>query len=456
MITLKNLSFRFPGFRRPLWSGVSLTVQPGERILLTGPSGCGKSTLLGVLAGLVPRLSYGIVDGKAFLNYRTPALVLQNPEAQIITPSVREEIAFALENRGWQVERIQTKVTELLDRLGLSPLAYRSPTTLSGGECQRLSLACALAQEPDILFLDEPTAYLDPEGASDFFRALEEIAPGVTLVMVEHRLKETSALVHRILELSPLGLTERPPRTQEVHSPITFRNDLLSRDLYPPGLFPSTLSVRNISHQYSGIPILFSNLCVDFPPGRIAAIMGPSGAGKSTFLKKLAGILGTHPGEIKVNGYPSGRRNARLINFIPQNPEHYFLRNTVAKEWTLTGKSQEGTASVAARFHLLDADDLHPCSLSEGEKRRLSLALAFLDPRPILILDEPTYCLDRRAFHQLTEDLKLLRSQGRTIVLATHSPDLVRECADDLYRLSGGFWEKSDGVSLNKEVISAL
>jgi energy-coupling factor transport system ATP-binding protein len=208
----------------------------------------------------------------------------------------------------------------------------------------------------------------------------------------------------------------------------------------------TSLEFHALSHCYPGGLHILRGLDGQARAGQITAIMGPSGSGKSTFLKKISGLLPSEGGQISLGGRDlarlPARRLAESILLVPQNPEHFFLSLTVGREWEIAGVSAERRDAVCRLFQL-DLDPLmSPAMLSEGEKRRLNLALAFLDPRPVLLLDEPSYGLDRESFATLARCLRLLRDQGRTIVLVTHAPELVALCADRLYRLDQGRWQE--------------
>ena len=449
LVSLEKASFRHPQTDKPVWTGVDLEVNRGDRLLVVGPSGAGKSTLLGVMTGLVPRLTAGRLGGKLTLGYTRAGLVLQNPDAQLVTPSVFEEVAFALENRSWPVAQIRERVIATLEKLGLDRLAFRATTTLSGGESQRLSLACALAQDPEIYFLDEPTAYLDPWAAAQFFQDLALVLEDQAVVLVEHRAAEARGLVNRAVVLEKYGATtEVAPLLATRHWEPAPR--FLASAVVSPG---KVLKVENLAHRYQGADPVWSGLTGEFLPGRIAAVMGPSGSGKSTLLAKLAGLIPSPRntvfwGEEDLSRIPPRRLYSDLL-LIPQNPEHFFLHMTAAREWQSSGAPREKLAAAAAQFGLDPTSGLHPSLLSEGEKRRLTLALAFLSSRSVLLLDEPTYGLDEVSFAALVQGLGVLRDQGRTVVLVTHSPELVRACADDLWFLNQGSWSRSPVADLD-------
>lgn len=436
MLTLEDACFTFPGATRPLWSGITLSITAGDRVLITGASGCGKSTLLAVLAGLIPRYGAGSFRGSRVSAFASQALVLQNPEAQQLTPSVYEEIAFALENRGWEPGRIRERIEEIMDDLGLGGLATRPPSTLSGGESQRLALACACAQDPQILFLDEPVSYLDPAGTEEFYHLLQSRFADRTMVMVEHRGAEGAArFMTRILHLGPDGLEERPR--------ASLGRLTLSRPLLPvlPALEDSKagLVLDKVAFGYGNA--LFQDVSGYFAPGKVHAIAGASGAGKSTLLGILAGVVRPSAGTVTWRGqilnHLSLSDRSPLISWVPQNPEHYFLAMTVGEEFALQGLDREAGIMAARTFGLEHRLDLHPASLSEGEKRRLSLALVHARPRDLVLLDEPSYGLDQGAMKQLVEDIHRCALQGKTVIMVTHSAELA-SCANQVHLLDQG------------------
>jgi energy-coupling factor transporter ATP-binding protein EcfA2 len=168
IVRAEKVAYRYPQNNHGLAS-ISLSIQPGERVLVTGPSGCGKSTLARCLTGLIPHLYRGAPAGDVWLDdLRTAAtplwqlteragLVFQNPAAQMLAHSVEEEIVFGLENLGLSPPTIRERLEATLTRFGLEGLRTRSPQTLSGGEQQKLALAAVTARQPPVLVLDEPS-----------------------------------------------------------------------------------------------------------------------------------------------------------------------------------------------------------------------------------------------------------------------------------------------------------
>lgn len=161
LIHIEQLRLKFPGAEKRLFTDVSLSIKKGEKVLLLGPSGCGKSTLLQVMAGIIPRsLDVPMKASKLHIPNRV-GYVFQDPDAQFCMPYVDEEMAFVLENLGVPRAEMEEKIAHMLRLVRLRlPHVHVPIQTLSGGMKQRLAIASVLALEPDVLCLDEPTAFL--------------------------------------------------------------------------------------------------------------------------------------------------------------------------------------------------------------------------------------------------------------------------------------------------------
>ncbi|MDY7029797.1 MAG: ATP-binding cassette domain-containing protein, partial [Spirochaetota bacterium] len=283
LVRLEGLSFRYRQARYPILKNISLRIGMGERVLIRGRSGSGKSTLLAVMADLAPEYITGHLGGKKVLSYKTKGVVLQNPEAQIVTPTVEEEIAFALENTGLAPHRIKNRVDEVLELFHLRSLADTHPLKLSGGECQRVSLAAAFAVEPEILFLDEPTSYLDEGSSQDFFEALAYLPEKTALVVVEHRISTVSSFCTGAYEITREGSLEKSDFTTSII--FRKRRTPYETPLKKPA---TTLEIKNLNHRFkSEKKDLVSDIKRCLKSGMAAALLGPSGCGKSTLLGKI-------------------------------------------------------------------------------------------------------------------------------------------------------------------------
>jgi tungstate transport system ATP-binding protein len=202
-IHLADVAFAAGGTR--ILDGVTLSIDAGAPTLLIGPNGSGKTTLIKLAMGLLAPTAGSVCFAQPDAAARRQAIVFQKPT--MLRRSAAANVAFALKAAGRSADR-QT-ILALLDRVGLGPLAGRPARRLSGGEQQRLALARALARDPEILFLDEPTASLDPAST----KAVEDIvacaaASGVKIVMATHDLGQARRLAGDVVFLAKGRLLE--------------------------------------------------------------------------------------------------------------------------------------------------------------------------------------------------------------------------------------------------------
>ena len=188
-------------------------------VLLLGPSGSGKSTLALALNGLIPHAISAELEGTVEVDGRTTAdtppsqlstsvaMVFQDPDAQLVTGTVFDEVAFALENLLLPVDEVLDRAESALRRVGLWARRGDNPDQLSGGGRQRLAIACAVAMQSPLIVLDEPTANLDPQGIDDVYAALDDvIATGEhSIILVEHNLDAAMRFVTRTIVLDHSG-----------------------------------------------------------------------------------------------------------------------------------------------------------------------------------------------------------------------------------------------------------
>ncbi len=203
LIVLKDVYFRYTGSDEYSLKNINFEAKSGEYILITGPSGCGKSTLTRVLNGLIPNFYNGELKGEIKVvgldTRRTPAYIMakhigtvfQDPENQLFLSSVEREIAFSLENLGFEKEIIKRRVEDVIEMFGLKDLRDKAPYELSGGQQQKVAIASVIAVRPKILILDEPTANLDPMSAVEVLRLIKELVTNMDIlaIVIEHRLE---------------------------------------------------------------------------------------------------------------------------------------------------------------------------------------------------------------------------------------------------------------------------
>jgi energy-coupling factor transporter ATP-binding protein EcfA2 len=227
IIEIRDLSFTYLGQSRPSLKNVNLEIGDGEFILVSGPSGGGKSTLCRCINGLIPHFYEGELRGEVLVNglstRTTPTYILsqhvgmvfQNPQNQLFSLSVENDVAFALENLGLPRDEIRARVDEALEIMNLKDLADRSPLELSGGQQQKVALASILALRPRVIMLDEPTSFLDPASALHLINVVDEIRRkfGLTILMVEHRVDMIAPSATRMIVVYEGEITyDGPPR----------------------------------------------------------------------------------------------------------------------------------------------------------------------------------------------------------------------------------------------------
>ena len=216
-LTLSGVSFWYPAAERPALTDVSLAVAPGEVVALVGGVGAGASTLLLAAAGLAPRVVGGRLTGNVERTVAS-AIVLPTPWTQVsgMAFTVRDEVAFGPANLGWPIERIWPAVGRAMERLEVGALAERDPATLSGGELQRVILAGALAMEPGLLLLDEPTAELDSSGTQAFWRLVRTLAreDRASVVVATSDIDAVAAFADRVVWLEQGRVRGAGPPTE--------------------------------------------------------------------------------------------------------------------------------------------------------------------------------------------------------------------------------------------------
>jgi len=230
VIDVRGLTFTYSGTTAPALQAIELKIPEGQLCAVVGANGAGKSTLCFALSGFIPHFFHGEMHGEVSAAGRSVAgtpladlageigLVFQNPFSQISGAryTVREEIAFGLENLGVPRAEMPERIGEAVELTGLSGLEERSPYALSGGQQQRLAIASMIVMRPRILVLDEPTSQLDPAGSKEVFAALRALAAGrnTTVVLVEHKLEWVAAFADRVVVLAGGRLMADGPPAQ--------------------------------------------------------------------------------------------------------------------------------------------------------------------------------------------------------------------------------------------------
>lgn len=342
-IELNNFSWHHPGRPEPVISGLNLTINPGEKVLLLGTSGAGKSTLLHAIAGVLHDDDGESAGGTITINGQAPAeargtagMMQQDPESSIVMATVGNDVAFGPENLRVPREEIWGRVTEALTAVGLNHLPLDHPSSaLSGGQKQRLGLAGILSMHPGAMILDEPTANLDPAGVREVRDSILSAAEatGATLLVVEHRVSIWAPHMDRIIVLGAGGTITHDGAPDTVLTEA--RQDLIDAGVWVPNYVPrapqtgsdnqsgeavtgeallraENLSItraqptpkqrrarrRTIKHLGDtpapapiDLPVLRSGINLTLHAGEHLSVLGPNGAGKSTLALTLAGLL---------------------------------------------------------------------------------------------------------------------------------------------------------------------
>jgi energy-coupling factor transport system ATP-binding protein len=503
ILSFDRVTYRYPGAEEePALDDVSFAVEPGELCLLAGLSGHGKSTLLRAACGLVPHFHGGRFAGAVTLagmdtREHGPAdlgavagALFQDPETQLVTNSVRSELALSLESRGHGAGAVARGVEEVALALGIDALLDRSVHELSGGEQQRVALGAALAGRPPVVLLDEPTSQLDPVAGDELIGLLRRLNQEweTTVLLAEHRLERCLSAADRVIALRrgriahdgdpasfltwaarespPLqtpgaklfalaGLRPPPVGVRQARGSLREHGLLPADDHAVPAGVPTpaststptsegrpgsrvggrtrrhrpatALRMRGVWHELHDGPAILRGVELLLRPGETVALMGRNGAGKSTLLRHAAGLLAPTRGRIE---------HAGRVALLLQNPGDYFVHEHVSEEASAVALRAVGLEGMAQR---------NPRDLSGGERQRLALAIVAGEgedspdgPPAVLALDEPTRGMDREAKAELALELRRRAEQGLAVIVATHDPEFAASCAQRAVLLADG------------------
>lgn len=462
---------------------VTLEVCRGERVCVLGANGSGKSTLASVICGLLAPdegdvelaghavCTGGVPDLAAYRDARRQlGLVFQNPDDQIVTSVVADDVAFGPENLGVPRAQISVRVARELRRVAMEKYAHADPSRLSGGQRQRVCIAGALAMEPAVLVLDEPSSLLDVRGRAAIMRVMGRLAAaGATLVHVTHFMDEALAADrvvvmqhgHVALEGTPdevfAAKNAQVIEALGLEMPFEARLAVALRQagaaggaIAAPGApsdekpaacaacahtaEPLAILARNLGFSYGPGAQALDGVSLEVPVRATTAIVGQTGSGKSTLLRLLCGLEAADAGSLTVCGINAatkrGRRQVRrAVGYVMQHPERQLFAQTVAEDVAFGPRNQGlSAAEVEGRVaHALDlvglADrrDASPFELSGGQQRLAAIAGVLAMEPELLVLDEPTAGLDPRGRARLRALMADLAAHGVTLLQVTHS-----------------------------------
>lgn len=462
LITLDAVSYQYPTAAERALREISLSVEPGQVILVRGPSGSGKSTLLRCLNGLVPHSTGGTFAGTvtvAGLDTRThpPRLlgarvgfVFQHPERQFILEDVEAELAFGLENLGLARPLMRKRIEEVIDQVGIQTLRRRRIASLSGGERQRVAIAAVLAMHPQAIALDEPTSQLDPQAAEDVLQVVSRLVAelGMTTVVAEHRIERIAPFVDRVWSMDDgavddaaprmafqqggarppvvdlalrLGWTEVPLGLRDAR-PLSER--LRGRLPAPPMVSttdgPVVARLDSVDFSYNGRAAL-RGASMRLRSGEVAVLMGRNGSGKTTLLKVIAGLVRAQRGRVEAT---------RSVAFVPQDADALLFAATVRDELQAGGHHE-----LSPPFS--DWGDRYPRDLSAGERQQVAIG-AIEAGAAIVLLDEPTRGLDPDVKRAIAQGLRRRAAAGAAVLVATHDVEWAARVADRVLMVADG------------------
>lgn len=489
-VRTRGLTVRYYGRDMDALHGIDLEVAAGELLGVAGENGAGKSTLALALAGLIPRVIRAQVSGSVEVSPPDAhvGIVFSSPHNQISATkaTVREELAFGLENLGVPRADMDARIDAALTALRIDHLADRFPFELSGGEQQRVAIASILVMGTQVLVLDEPTAQLDPASTRLVGELMREVAAsGTAVIVAEHApviLGEADriAVLHggRLVAtgdpltalgsatLGPIGL--EPPtvvRLAELAGLTGARvpsDDELARGLrasagrgdgsssgrvavpattrpwtpvrsHPP----TSIEVDDLTHRYANGVEALRGVSLRIAPGETVAIVGQNGSGKTTLAKHLNGLLRPASGEVRIGGGSLvGRRVDQIagqVGFVFQDPDDQLFGRSVEREVAFGPRNLRLDAPTLERLveaalaatGLAEERRTNPYDLDRSRRKLVALAsILAMDPA-VLVLDEPTTGQDASGVRRVGTIVEAFRDAGRTVVAITHDMELA-------------------------------
>lgn len=471
LINIINLNYYYPNENKKALDNINLKIEKGELVLITGKSGSSKSTLGKVITGAVPNFYGGRIGGDILIDNKPLkemkdkdrakliTMVLQHPEKSFLMDKVHREIAFGLENIGYDESEIKRRVFETLEFCNILDLAYRNIDTLSGGEKQKIAIASALSYSPECIILDEPTSQLDPAASEEIVNIIKKINEEllITIIVIEQRTNKWLMAADRVLYMDEGSILFNGSKEEFYNSENLDIKEFLPSYLrllksfhlgYKDSLKEAKkafneikinkiedtvytretiISIRNLRSGYGDRNIL-KGINLDIKQGDFLGIIGSNGAGKTTILKSILNLI-PYKGSIKISGKEVSKISlkdiGKSVGYISQNPNDYIWKDTVYEEvkFTLSNYKIEDESLIDETLEQLDiykCKDKNPRDLSGGELQRLAMATVLVLKPSILILDEITRGIDPILKKKISDLLKRINESGTAIILVTH------------------------------------
>ena len=464
-IELKQVSFSYDG-KIKILQNADFTAEYGKLTLLSGHSGEGKSTLMYIVSGIIPNVNYGELTGEVKIAgedskgkklgdiCRQVGVVLQNADEQIIQKIVEDEIAFGCENLAFPPEKIQKQIDIVCNLLKLDK-TWKC-RTLSGGQKQRLITASTLAMGQKIIILDEPLANLDKDGAAMLMGTLRSLAKaGYCVVVIEHRLDRVLPFVDTVWHIGDKTVRKIEDKAAYLQAQTAKIDDRCKPFAGGESLF----TLNKVAFSVKKERDILKDITLEIPRGGRTVFLGENGCGKTTLMRLIARLYKPTGGSItqylgeKFRQKPRGSRAwFKKVGVVYQNPDYQLFMPTVEKEINFGAPSPAYAEHIAELFGIKHLWRRHPQSLSEGQKRRVSIAAVVACAPEVLLLDEPTVGQDYDGLCQMVEILNKLHEQtGNTMITITHDVRCAEALCDRAYLIANGVVQRRGGKELVRE-----
>jgi energy-coupling factor transport system ATP-binding protein len=488
MIKAQNLSFRYNENSDFVIKDLTFEIEAGSFTAVLGRNGSGKSTLAKLFGAILFPSSGSIIvdtydtsdDSRNWNIRQTVGMVFQNPDNQIVSSIVEEDVAFGLENIGVPSEEMRQRVDDALKAVGMSDFAQHSPHQLSGGQKQRVAIAGIIAMRPKVIILDEATAMLDTKGREEVLETVHNLREqyGITVILITHYMEEALKATRVLVVDGGKIILDGKPDTVFKNKEKIIKAGLelpVKKQTYKlPADFNSCngyIHIKPDMSEYSAIPPIVAQTCdlcftyskgtpfektpvkdmsIKVSQGEFVGVIGNTGSGKSTLMSLVAGLLKPESGQVIIDGvsiWQNSKKKAKKVisrdirfklGFVFQYPEYQLFADTVWDDIAFGAKNMglthdEISARVAEVITLCGlqsiaetAKKISPFELSGGQKRRVAIAGVLVMQPQILILDEPTAGLDPEGKRKILALIKAYQeSRNATVFFISHNLDDV-------------------------------
>jgi energy-coupling factor transport system ATP-binding protein len=512
-IEIEDVTFQYRYSEKKALDAVSLSIEEGEFVGIFGASGAGKTSLVRTINRIIPTFFKGAFSGRVRLagsdiSHQSISemslhcgMLFQDFESQLFSTNVEQEIVFGCENLGIPREEMRKRLERYLEFVALEKFQGRSPSSLSGGEKQRLAIASILAMQNSFLIMDEPTTDLDPVGKEAIFDILSKLRKEQrTVLLIEHETEE--ALLCDKIILFDEGKVVIAGHPEEIFRKIDL---LLEKGVKPPdlGLLSDKLSLRDLpfhpeeaflflkdrgyslnekkfhdmrcreeeeqsesreeivgaqdlSFAYESGKEVLSDINLSIQEGEFIAILGANGSGKTTLVKHFNRLLKPSSGTVFFKGRDISEEHVsqmgKRVGYVFQNPDYQIFSKTIREEVSFgpsnfdfpAGEVTERVRRALETVGLQGREEEDPFAVTKGERQKIAVASIIASSPEVIIMDEPTTGLDYRDQKNMMSLLKTLNKAGHTIIIITHSIWLAAEYARRVIVMANGRIVKDD------------